>query len=265
MPAPEARLRIGNCDLRLVGTIAGFVPDAARVRAAFAEHKPDRVALGIPPEDLDALKVLAAEPVPSRLIGRHQEPPPSRKRRMSDPGIGAAGLDSLSHPRRGEMPTQTGTDEAPIAGLDAASVRLLQLLGRFGPTAIPSPDLQSAYAAAQDAGTPVAAIDLDDAAHAESFTKLVKVRHLMRSNSRERRLLAQEFRGARDAYELVQAWDEEQTTVKPLAAVERLREHHMAVQLRELAARSSRLLAVVPAARFAGVVADLGDTEPQGI
>lgn len=59
---PEARLQVGGCALLLLGTIAGFAPDGERVRAAFVEARPDRVALGVPPEDLPILRLLADHP-----------------------------------------------------------------------------------------------------------------------------------------------------------------------------------------------------------
>jgi hypothetical protein len=62
VPSAEARLTLDGCDLLLVGTIAGFLPDAERVRAAFDAHRPDRLGLGVPPEDLPTLRLLAQEP-----------------------------------------------------------------------------------------------------------------------------------------------------------------------------------------------------------
>jgi hypothetical protein len=58
----EARLRVGGCDVLLLGTIAGFAPDEERVRAAFAAHHPAVVGLGVPAEDLPTLRLLAEEP-----------------------------------------------------------------------------------------------------------------------------------------------------------------------------------------------------------
>ncbi|MCA1818490.1 MAG: hypothetical protein LC620_00295 [Halobacteriales archaeon] len=55
---PEARLQVGLCDVLALGTLAGFVPEGDRVRAAFAAHVPDTVALGVPPEDLPGLEGL---------------------------------------------------------------------------------------------------------------------------------------------------------------------------------------------------------------
>lgn len=260
MSPPDAKIRLGHCDLLVVGTIAGFVPDAERVDAAFTRHNPDRVALGVPQEDLAALAMLAAAPDPKAMIGANQEMPRLKKRRFTDPGIGAAGLDSLPRPKQGELPSAEGTDEAPISGLDAASARFLELLARFGPTRLPSPDLEVAHRRARAAGVSLVAIDLDDATHADAFTERMKVRHIIRSNRRERAMMDQPFSEAQDAYALAMQWDAEQTRVKPLAEIERLRERHMAMRLRELAGSSARLLAIVPAARLPGILALLNDS-----
>src|SRR5688572_5872617 len=61
---PQARLRIGGCDVLLLGTVAGLVPDAARVRQAFDAFMPEVIALGVPPEDLEALRLLAGTDKP---------------------------------------------------------------------------------------------------------------------------------------------------------------------------------------------------------
>src|SRR5688572_16565055 len=47
---PQARLRSGPCDVLVVGTVPGFVPDGERVAQAFHAFLPDVVALGVPPE-----------------------------------------------------------------------------------------------------------------------------------------------------------------------------------------------------------------------
>ncbi len=62
MPAPEEVLQLGSCRLLLMGTIPGFVPDGDRVANAIKSHGSDIIALGVPPEDLEALESLAADP-----------------------------------------------------------------------------------------------------------------------------------------------------------------------------------------------------------
>lgn len=205
MPA-EARLKIGGCDLLIVGTITGFVPDSDRVRAAFASHDPQAVALGIPKEDLAALSVLA-----------HSTP------------------EDMSQP-------------------DAIQDRFLALLSRFGETRIPSPDLQEAHAAAAARGAPLEAIDMDDETHAAVYVQKVKVRHLWMAPRREKRLVANAFEEAKDAYDFAIQWDLQSNAPRPLREVEGLREETMARRLREVCANRHRVLAIVPVARMAGLL-----------
>lgn len=61
-PAPQTTIRIDGCDVVLLGTIPGYVPDADRVRAAIQDHQPDAIAVGIPPEDLEALAAIMDDP-----------------------------------------------------------------------------------------------------------------------------------------------------------------------------------------------------------
>lgn len=206
MATPQARLRLGACDVLLLGTVPGYVPDAARVEQAFQAFLPDAVALGVPPEDVRTLEALAtADPKP-------------------------------------ELPEP-----------DEVTARMLELLGAFGPTAVPSPDLDKATALARERSLPVLALDLDDAAHAQLYTKHVKFRHVLQSNAVRRRLLKAGMGGA-DAYELARNWDAAWTRPKGLRAVEAAREEQMARRLRKEAEGHRTLLAVLPAPRLAGVV-----------
>jgi hypothetical protein len=204
---PQTRLQLKEADLLLLGTVPGFGPDGDRVAQAFAAFAPDCVALGVPPEDVQALQRLAS----------------------ADP--------------RPELPE-----------LDDVSARLLELVGRFGPTAVPSPDLERANALAQGAGVTVASLDLDDATHSSLYTEHVKFRHVIQSNSIKRRLLKDGVDGA-DPYAVAEAWDVAWTRPKGLRRVETVREEHMADRLRVLAGRHRRILAVVPSVRLEAIVA----------
>ena len=209
MATPQARLRLGSCDVLLLGTVPGFVPDGERVAQAFAAFLPDCVALGVPPEDVRTLERLARE-----------DPKP------------------------------------PLPEPDDVTERLLGLVGRFGPTAIPSPDLERATALARGASLPIVSLDIDDAEHAALYTKHVKFRHVVQSNSVKRMLLKDGVEGA-DAYAVAAAWDAAWTRPKGLRRVEEAREEWMAQRLKVLAGRHSRILAVVPSVRMAAVAARL--------
>jgi hypothetical protein len=150
-----------------------------------------------------------------------------------------------------------GADPKPeLPEPDDVSARLLELLQRFGPTAVPSPDLERATALALEHALPLVAIDVDDAIHSQLYTHHVKFRHVVQSNSVKRRLLKDGVEGA-DAYELASAWDAAWTRPRGLRAVEEAREQHMARRLRDEAKAHARLLVVLPAVRLGGVVAHL--------
>ncbi|MEA3165749.1 MAG: hypothetical protein QOJ26_615 [Thermoplasmata archaeon] len=137
---------------------------------------------------------------------------------------------------------------------DEATERLLELLAGFGPTAIPSPDLERATALARAGGIPVTALDIGDLEHATLYTKHVKFRHVVQSNSIKRRLLKEGVTGA-DAYALADAWDAAWTRPRGLREVELAREEHMARRLRDCATKHRRVLAIVPSPRLAGILA----------
>ena len=142
---------------------------------------------------------------------------------------------------------------------DDTTARLLELLAQFGPTAVPSPDLERATALARAQEVPLEALDVGDHEHAALYTKHVKFRHVVQSNAIKRRLLKDGVEGA-DAYALSDAWDAAWTRPKGLREVEVARELHMANRLRLLAIGHRRILAVLPAPRLAGIVAVLQGT-----
>lgn len=209
MGTPQARLQLDGHDLLLLGTIAGYVPDAERVRQAYDAFHPDVVALGIPPEDLGPLDHLAA----------------------------------------------AGSREA-FDSIDPLQQRLLGLLDAFGPTRIPSPDLEAAHACARADQVPIETLDLDDAEHAALFTKRVKFWHVVQSNAIQSRLLKNGVAGS-DAYAVADAWDAAWTKPAGMRRLEQEREAHMAARLRDVC-RGGNVLAVVPSVRLPGILSRLG-------
>lgn len=144
--------------------------------------------------------------------------------------------------------------------LDDVDARFVEVLERFGAVqVVPSPDLEAAFAAER----PLHAIDLDDAAHTDLYTRRMKVRHLVQRSSVHRKLLKRDFAAAEDAWDLARRWDRGLAKVKPLGAIESDREAHMAWQAKALAERYPRLLVVVPAARFDGVLSRLDASSSQ--
>jgi len=202
-------VRVDGCDVRILGTIAGFVPDGDRVRRAYEAERPDAVALGVPPEDLEGLDALAADPT------------------------------------------------TPVPDIDPQSERLFGLLARFGATRVPSPDLEAAHGQARGDGVPIVPLDMDDETHSGLYIRLVGFRHAVRSGRILRKIMEADFSRPEDPYGLAVAWDAYQNQLKPLQALEAAREEHMAKRLREALDGRNRVLALVPAARFEGVLAAL--------
>lgn len=199
-------LRIGACDCRILGTVAGWMADGARVHEAADAFRPEAIALGIPPEDLDPLGALVADPLLAE----------------------------------------------DLPDLDGHDGHFIDLLRQWGDIQVaPSPDLASAHAT----GLPLHAIDLDDEAHTDLYTRRVKVHHLVQRASAHKRLLKAKFPD--DAHGFALEWDRILCRVRPLALLEQDREAHMAECIRDLAHDHARLLVVLPAARFAGVVEKL--------
>lgn len=156
------------------------------------------------------------------------------------------GLDALA-----KTPDKVGE----LQELDEAEVRFQHWLEDFGAVRVPSPDMETAHRLAADL-VPLHALDLDDLAHSHAYTTRMKVRHLVRSASRRRKVLAADFGACPDAYSLAVAWDEG-LAVKPLRAMDAEREAHMAAGLVALARPGERILAVVPVTRLAGILAAL--------
>ncbi len=193
--------------IRVLGTIQGFEPDAARVAAALEGAA--LIGLGIPPEDL-------------------------------------AGLDTLAEQPSVELPD-----------LDPQTQRLFEHLERFGACRIPSPDLETAHTHARSRDIPLVALDMDDDAHSSLYIKLVGFRHAVKSGRLLKKVLKLPF-PQDDPHELAIAWDAFQVKPKPLRAVEAAREAFMAKRIQEEAAEvDGPVVAIVPVARFAGVVSAL--------
>lgn len=61
-PVQQHDVHIQTTRVRLLGTIPGFEPHGAAVTEALDSVRPAVVALGVPPEDVEGLRQLAAEP-----------------------------------------------------------------------------------------------------------------------------------------------------------------------------------------------------------
>lgn len=243
----EQHLQLADCDVHLIGSIPGFVPDGARVQAALDEGSIQCVALGIPPEDLAGLKALhdgatIAKPTPT----------PTGAAAIA---AGAPGLEGIHDIGKGHVPTAKA--DADFEALDPTQQRFLDLLGRWGETRVPSPDLEVAFSWAATNNRRIEALDLDDEAHAQSYIRNNKFRHVLKSGRILKRIAKQDFSALDDPHQFACAWDAYLNDMPSLQAVEAEREMYMVARLQELAKAHASIVAVLPAPRFAGVVSRL--------
>lgn len=114
MGTPQARLQLEGHDLLILGTIAGFVPDAERVRQAYDAFHPAIVALGVPPEDLTALDHLADSASPPEL------PPLDEAQERLLAQLAAFGATRIPSPDLEAIHACAKADGVPLAALDVA-------------------------------------------------------------------------------------------------------------------------------------------------
>lgn len=124
MGTPQVRLQLDGHDVLILGTIAGFVPDAERVRQAYDAFHPAIVALGVPPEDLEALDHLANSPSPPDLPPLDE----SQERLMSQ--LAAFGATRIPSPDLEAAHACAKADGVPLAALDVADAEHAALFTR---------------------------------------------------------------------------------------------------------------------------------------
>ncbi|MGB1586908.1 MAG: hypothetical protein ACPHID_07685 [Thermoplasmatota archaeon] len=239
----EERLRLGDCDLHLIGSIPGFVPDGARVQTALDEGHIQCVALGIPPEDLEGLAKLHE--------GATIEAPTPKLTGGAAVAAGAPGLEGIHDVGKGHVPT--AKTEADFEALDPTQERFLEHLTRWGETRIPSPDLEVAFSWAAANNRRIEALDLDDELHAHVYIHANKFRHVLKSGRILKRIVKESFDDVEDAHEFAVAWDAYLNQLPSLQAVEEAREAEMAKRLQDLSKVHDSIVAVIPAARFEAI------------
>ena len=245
----EHHLRLHDCDVHLLGTIPGFVPDGARVQAALDTGAVACVALGVPPEDLEGLAKLHE--------GATIAKPSLQPTGAAAVAAGAPGLEGIHDVGKGHV-LNVQSDE-DFEALDPTQERFLELLGRWGETRVPSPDLEVAFQWAASNDRRIEALDLDDESHANVYIRANKFRHVLKSGRILKRIRKETF-DAEDPHEFALAWDAFLNQLPSLQEVEAAREEEMANRLDALAKVHPSIVAIVPAPRLAGVRSRLEST-----
>lgn len=203
---PHVRLQgIEGATVVVAGGILGLAEDGPELERFLRRESFNGILLGIPFEDLDAIK-------------------------------GTAGKEHQADFDR---------DEADEVYLTA--------LAKFGPVKVPPGDLYAAYAHAEAHKVPIEAIDLGDEGHSAIYTEHVGMLELMKNNRRLRELKKAAFDAA-TPQEFARQWDEHLFPTKGLRRVQEEREAWMAQRLTSLATKGRHLFALVPLARWEGLV-----------
>ncbi|KAA0002597.1 MAG: hypothetical protein FE044_02730 [Thermoplasmata archaeon] len=129
-------------------------------------------------------------------------------------------------------------------------------LSNYGKVAVPPPDIKKAYEICLKKDIEIAAIDVDDDEYADLLVKHVSIISLIRQSRKMKKLKNKNFR-ARNAREFVFEWDNYMTSVKAFKKIEEARERKMALNLRNLAKRFKKILAIIPLERYDGVIENL--------
>ncbi len=154
-------------------------------------------------------------------------------------------LDALRAWRGGKLEPDTVEDEVYVAGLSVWETPVM-----------PPPCFTRAVEAATTRGIRLAAIDMDEEAYADAYTKWVSTMELILQGRLENRLLKKRFHVS-TAEDFARAWDAEINRSAGFARLQREREAFMAGRLRELARDAPRVLAVVEVERVRGVLTAL--------
>jgi len=137
-------------------------------------------------------------------------------------------------------------------------------LSRYGKVEVPPPSYTEAFAAAEEGGIPVKAIDLSEDEFADAFCDDVSTTSLVYHSLRWKWLRRKSFRGAATARQFALAWDRAVNSLKGFRNLEGRREEHMARRIVGLSKEYNNILAILELERMDGVVRRLraGGLEP---
>lgn len=153
-----------------------------------------------------------------------------------------------------ELDALRAYDGKPLAPDNVEEEVYVAGLGAWEEPVKPAPCFTDAVAAAPKRGVRLEALDLDEDAYTDAYTRCVSTLELLQQGRLENRLGKKRFH-ARTPEEFVLEWDAEVNRTPGFAALQRERERFMADRLRALAGEAPRVLAVVEVERAKGVLA----------
>ncbi len=153
-----------------------------------------------------------------------------------------------------------GVDAFMDQELDTGSYEdwILPQLSAFGDIAMPPDELLLAEHLAREHDAPLVSVDLDDEAYADLYVKHISGFQMVRGQLRQKRAVADAAERASTPEELMLLWDESLTSIRGYRRFEDERERFIAKRLHQVAQQHTRVIAVLPYARAAGVAQELG-------
>jgi hypothetical protein len=228
-----------------LGSVRGLMDEAAEVRAAFEEFKPELVALPVGPREV--------EEIVETLKEKGELP----------------GVPGNRAVRRGKGPGPTGLADKKIAHddensdyddfglfLSSSDLVFMRHLSKFGDVEMPAPSYQEVIRIGHKEGVPVEPIDFNDDEYTTVFLRHVSAFRLFRQGNRLRKLAKRRFK-AQDPEAFAAEWDSIMTGAKGYAEVERAREEKIASGIMRVAAGRARVMAIVELERSAGILSAL--------
>src|SRR5216117_4619017 len=159
--------------------------------------------------------------------------------------IGPEELESLRSYQGGPLPPENFEEEIYVAGLSA-----------WEPPVKPPPCFTEAVRVAENQGTRLEAIDMDEVTYTENYVDCVSTLEVIFQGRLERKLAKKRF-DAKTPQEFVLAWDAEVNGPPGFARLQAKREAFMAARLRQIAAEGASVLAVIEVERTKGLLVAL--------
>ncbi len=129
----------------------------------------------------------------------------------------------------------------------------LLYLSNYGKVSVPPADIKKAYEICNEKNIEMHPIDVNDDEYADLLIKNVSIISLIRQSRKMKKLRNKKFK-AKNAREFVFEWDDFMTSIKAFKKIEMARERKMAEELKKLARKYKRVLAIIPLERYEGVL-----------
>ncbi len=151
-----------------------------------------------------------------------------------------------------EAVVQGEIEEVPLSSYEMVYAKKLS---RFGEVQVPSPSLVTIFKKAKDKEIPVIALDMDEETYSDIYTETISGLSMIRTSLKLKGVNRKKFRST-TAEGFSIEWDRAVNS-KAYMKLERIRENHMADEIRNSISKYSPLLCLVELERMNGIVSQL--------